>query len=107
LLNDPVYVEAAMALARRIVTQDPKVDVDQRIDYAFRLCLARPPRASEAQTLRKLYESQRAASRRDTQAARQLFADFPVPPGVALEELAAWYAVATVLLNLDETITKG
>ena len=31
----------------------------------------------------------------------------PLPSGTAREELAAWYAVATALLNLDETITKG
>lgn len=107
LLNDPVYVEAAMALARRIITQDATATVDQRIDFAVRLCLARSPKASEVQTLRKLFEAQREASRRDTAATNQLFADFPVPPGVAQEELAAWYALATALLNLDETITKG
>jgi hypothetical protein len=30
-----------------------------------------------------------------------------VPESYTAEELAAWYAVATALLNLDETITKG
>lgn len=107
LLNDPVYVEAAQAFAQRIVLDRPKADVDQRIDHAFRCCLARSPKPAELQALRKLFDAQREASRREPQAAQELFADFPIPPGVAREDLAAWYAVATVLLNLDETITKG
>lgn len=107
LLNDPVYVEAAQAFAQRIVLDCPKADAEQRIDYAFRLCLARTPKPAEVQALRQLFDAQREASRRDPQATQELFADFPVPQGVAPEDLAAWYAVATALLNLDETITKG
>jgi mono/diheme cytochrome c family protein len=107
LLNDPVYVEAAMALALRVVTETPKADVDERARHAFRLCLAREPRDVERKALRKLYEAQREADRSNLPKVRELFATFPVPPDVPLEELAAWYAVATALLNLDETITKG
>jgi hypothetical protein len=107
LLNDPVYVEAALALAKRIAMTNPGNDVNQRIEYAFRLCLARSPKAAELQALRKLYDAQLEASRRDPQAAKELFADFSIPANVAWEEVAAWHAVATVLLNLDETITKG
>jgi hypothetical protein len=107
LLNDPVYVEAAMALARRILTEQPKANVEQRIRHAFRLCLARAPKESEVQTLRKLFEAQRQASRLDPLSVKELVADSPVPTGVTAEELAGWYALATVLLNLDETITKG
>jgi hypothetical protein len=81
--------------------------VDERVSHAFRLCLARAPRDAERKVLRKLYEAQREADRSNPLKVRELFATFAVPPGVCLEELAAWYAVATVLLNLDETITKG
>src|SRR5581483_11340499 len=103
LLNDPVYVEAAMALARRAVTEASSPDVDERIRRAFRLTLTRAPRDAEVSVLRQLYESQRA----DAKAARELFASFPVPPGVSAEEFAGWYAVGAALLNLDETITRN
>jgi hypothetical protein len=107
LLNDPVYVEAALALARRIVTERTSADVPERIRQAFRLCLARFPSEAELRTLQDLYDTQRAAGHGDPQAVQQLLADFPIPPQVTAEEFAAWYAVATALLNLDETITKG
>jgi hypothetical protein len=85
LLNDPVYVEAAQAFAKRIVAEQPTSDTETRLQYAFRLALARAPKTGELATLRTLFETQRSSG----------------------GEPAAWYAVATALLNLDETITKG
>ncbi len=85
LLNDPVYVEAAQAFARRIVAEQPDAPLDARLRHAFRLAVARPPKDLELQTLRRLFAAQRAAT----------------------NETAAWQAVAVALLNLDETITKG
>jgi hypothetical protein len=86
LLNDPVYVEAAQAFAGRILAEMPHAGLEERLRHAFRLCNARPPDAAELHILRTLYQRQLAASR---------------------TEIAAWQAVATALLNLDETITKG
>jgi hypothetical protein len=85
LLNDPVYVEAAEAFAQRVLAEVPQADTELRLRHAFRLCTARGPDRAELEVLRTLYMRQRAASG----------AEFP-----------AWYAVASVLLNLDETITK-
>jgi hypothetical protein len=85
LLNDPVYVEAAGALARRVLAELPHADTTLRLRHAFRLCTARWPDAAELDVLRKLEMRQRAANR---------------------AELPVWHAVASVLLNLDETITK-
>jgi hypothetical protein len=107
LLNDPVYVEAAMALAKRVLTDVPQADNDKRLKYAFILCLAREPKPHELETLRKLFQSQRAASRDEKEATRELLKDIEVPEGVPPGEFAAWYTVATALLNLDETITKN
>jgi hypothetical protein len=106
LLNDPVYVEAAMALARRIVTDRPDAELAERLKYAFRLCLAREPKVHELETLRALFQSQRASSLADKKATAELLATYQVPAGTPAAEFAAWYAVATALLNLDETITK-
>ncbi|MEQ1859802.1 MAG: PSD1 and planctomycete cytochrome C domain-containing protein [Chthoniobacteraceae bacterium] len=85
LLNDPVYVEAAQAFAKRIVSEKPKADVDTRLRHAFRLAVARAPKDGELATLRELFDAGRTAA----------------------DEAAAWYSVAAALLNLDETITKG
>jgi hypothetical protein len=107
LLNDPVYVEAAQALARRVLWEKPAANVEERIRHAFELCVARAPADSELKTLRRLFEAQLKASRQEPAAAEQLVGKFSKPEGVSMAEFAAWYSVATALLNLDETITKG
>jgi hypothetical protein len=84
LLNDPVYVEAAHALADRILRELPNGDTDARIRHAFELAVARPPRENERVILRQLYASESAGGEKE-----------------------AWFAVASALLNLDETITKN
>jgi len=107
LLNDPVYVEAALAFAKRIVSETPEADVDTRVQHAFRLALARPPREAELKLLRALYAGQLAAAKEDAAAARRLVGATHTGKLDDVTELAAWYAVASALMNLDETITKG
>jgi hypothetical protein len=107
LLNDPVYVEAAKALAARVFRDRPNASVDDRVGHMFRLCVSREPTAFEREALRRLYNEQLREAQTHPQAARALVDAAKLPSGAAREELAAWYAVATVLLNLDETITKG
>src|SRR5207248_1280162 len=59
LLNDPTYVEAARALAQRMIGEAGR-DPASRINFAFRLATARPPTASEIQILRRAYDNQAA-----------------------------------------------
>ncbi len=108
LLNDPVFTEAAQALARRIIEESP-ADPAARIDRAFRLCLSRPPDDAERDRLQAFLHQQIehfAAGAADPaklvpqDAAKELKPD-------ELNELAAWTVLANLLLNLDETITKG
>jgi hypothetical protein len=108
LLNDPVYVEAAQALARRMVNESSG-STAERAGYGFRLCVGRPPSASEGQRLVALYEKQLAIFRANPAAAEKMAtSELGKPPGPAdLAELAAWTVVANVLLNLDEMIMKG
>jgi hypothetical protein len=107
-LNDPSFVETAQALARRIV-KDSKGDNKADVAYAFRLCVARLPRAEETKRLVALYEQELGQYKQDPSAANKMASgDLGQPPkGVSAERLAAWTVVANVLLNLDETITKG
>jgi hypothetical protein len=63
----------------------------------------------ESKRLVALYEQELAQFKQDPAAAKKMSAgDLGQPPeGVSVEELAAWTVVANVLLNLDETITRG
>jgi hypothetical protein len=107
-LNDPAFVEAAQALARRVM-KDSKGKAEADVAYAFRLCVARSPRPEETKRLVALYEQELAQFQQDPPAAQKLATgDLGQPPaGISVEKLAAWTVVANVLLNLDETITKG
>jgi mono/diheme cytochrome c family protein len=107
LLNDPVYVEAAAALAVRSLTEQPNSNIDSRINYMFQLCVCREASPHERSALRRLYEQQLLDARRDPNSAKKLVGSLRLPPQVSRDELAAWFAVATALLNLDATITKG
>jgi mono/diheme cytochrome c family protein len=107
-LNDPSFVEAAQALARRVM-KESKGNAEADATYAFRLCVARSPQSKETKRLVALYETELAQFKQDPPAALKLATgDLGKPPeGVSVEKLAAWTVVANVLLNLDETITKG
>ncbi len=105
-LNDPVYLEAAQALARRIIST-PATTSD-RVTQGFRLCLTRHPTAHEVQRIASLYEQALAAFKLAPDKAKN-FATIPIgtaPSGTDLPELAAWTSVASMLLNLDETLMK-
>jgi hypothetical protein len=106
-LNDPVYIEAAQALARRIVQHGGSTPAD-RAAYGFRLCLARPPHPAEVERLVRLYEQSHEKfaaqpSAAETMATNPLGA---APAGMDVVDLAAWTVVGNVLLNLDETLMK-
>ena len=106
-LNDPVYVEAAQALARRIVREGGAAPRD-KVRYAFRLCLARQPSDAETARLVELYEKARKHCAGQSREAEKLATEplGPLPPGGDAVQLAAWTAVGNVLLNLDETLMR-
>ncbi len=103
LLNDPVFVEAAQALAMQTLVQAPQGFVN-RLQYAYRNALGREATAAEQVRLHQYYEQQRLLLADDLQAIARL-APSPAPGATALET-ATWTGVASVLLNLDEFITR-
>jgi hypothetical protein len=106
-LNDPVYVEAAQALGRRMVKEGGPT-LESKLQYGFRLCLTRPPREVEMKRLTELYMKAQQEYAKNTKLALQMATDpvGPLPAGVQAPEMAAWTVVGNVLLNLDETFAK-
>ena len=109
-LNDPVYVEAAQALARRMIREGGSTAAE-RATRGFRLVIARHPTPPEVDRLVRLHDEAEAEYRDDEAAARRLatdpLGDPPAELGIdnpeKLADLAAWTVVANVILNLDET----
>jgi hypothetical protein len=103
MLNDEAVMEMARALARRVCTESAG-QLQDRLAFAFRLCTARRPGAKELDRLVTLYQAQLEFYRRDRAATAAVTGT--ADQGETSTELAAWTMVSTVLLNLDETITK-
>jgi hypothetical protein len=105
-LNDPVYVEAAQALARRMAKA--KGTTREKLAHGFRLCVARPPSAKESAVLLKLYEEAKAKYADDPAKAAKMATNplGPAPKGADVTEFAALTVVGNVLLNLDEMFLK-
>jgi hypothetical protein len=108
LLNDPQFVEASGAFARRILAEGGS-SVPDRIAYAFRVATARKPTREEIRVIRETLEQQLAAFRADKSAAEKLLEKCAAVSrdGIDSEELAAWTTIANMILNLDEAVTKG
>jgi len=107
LMNDSAFVECARALAQR-VTHEERDDVERRLTRAFRLTLGRVPGVDEIATLRRTYEQQLAEFKANPKNAAELLnvGEAKVPESLDQVKLAAMTAVANVLLNLNETITR-
>jgi hypothetical protein len=105
LLNDTVFVEAAQALGKRVLTEGNGDAEEQRISRAFRLCLGRAPLPAEAARLTKLLEKFRRLTATDEAGATKLLGAHK-PAGIPVAEAAAWVALSRTLLNLDEFVTR-
>ncbi len=107
-LNDPAYVEAAQALARRLLREAGPA-VSDRVRLGLRLALIRDPAAREVDALAALYQ-RRLTFYRDHRAEAPKLATVPLgplPEGWDAAEAAALTAVANVILNLDEFLTRS
>ncbi len=105
-LNDPVYVEAAQALGRRMHSHGESVA--DKVTHGFQLCLSRPPKEKELTRLVSLFEKARERFAQAPEEAKKI-ATMPIgpaPEGASEVDLAAWALVGNVLLNLDEMFLK-
>ncbi|MCH8922606.1 MAG: DUF1553 domain-containing protein, partial [Planctomycetes bacterium] len=107
LLNDPTFVEAARALAQRAIDRGgPKVN--DRISLAFGRALSRAPQPGELAILSDALARYRKRFAADPAAAKKLVSvgDSKPDSKTNVAELAAYTAVANIILNLDEFVTK-
>jgi hypothetical protein len=102
-LNEPLFVESAQALAVKTINEAGPGDA-ARLEFAMRRVLSRKPSAEESRELLGLLEKEQTRFSDGKHDAAQ-FAP-AVARGATPAQTAAWTAVARVLLNLDETITK-
>ena len=108
LMNDEAYVEMALAFASRVLRIN-KTSPDEKIDFAFKTALARAPKPVELKFVKGLLFKRHAFFEKNPKATTQLIGNvkgWKAPAGTDPGELAAWFYVANVLLNLDETITR-
>ena len=108
LLNDPTFVEAARKLAERMIREGGKT-ADSRIEFGFRLAAGRSPAADERTLAEGLLNEMLRSYIEDEEAAAGLLAvgASASDSGIPAPQLAAYTAIASVILNLDEVITKS
>jgi len=108
LMNDPTFLEAARKLAERVLGSGSG-GRSGRVAAAFALALGRRPNDNEAKILLERLEGFERSFREDTDAARDLVSvgESPRDEALPVEELAAFTALTSLILNLDEVITKG
>jgi len=106
-LNDPVYLEAAGALAMRMT--EVKGDDTAKATRGLRLALIRPVSDDELGSLLRLRQDAVASLELNSESAKSLIkaTRATLPEGVTAAEFASWIVVANTILNLDEFLTKN
>ena len=102
---------AGQVHSAEVSSAEADATLEQRITHAFRICLARDPSHEEMSFLKELHTIEQARLEADPTAVGPLINNGPpgvvAPLNVSRLEWATWYALTSVLLNLDETITRG
>ena len=107
LMNDVTFLESSRKLAERMIVEGGATPT-QRIDHAYELLLARPPKPAELTILTKALGSFESTYQKDPKAADEFlsYGDSPRKPGIDTADLAAYTSVASMLFNLDAVINK-
>lgn len=107
LLNDPIMIEAARALATRMLREGGK-QIPEQVALAYATVLNRSPSTAELEVLLRQHQQLREQYGNDVAAAKALVAigEQPVPDDLDPSQLAAMTGVARVILSLHETLTR-
>ena len=105
LMNDVTFVEAARTLAQRVIREAPAA---KRLDRAYQLVLSRAPTSAEQSRLARSLDFYRTRYESDHEAATKLIRQGDSKPdqSISAPELASWTAICSLILNLDEAVTK-
>jgi len=107
-LNDPVFIEAAAALAARMIKESPAADDLSRAEHGLWLALRRPARDGEAEPLARLRQELVVAFQAEPAKADSLISLGRVAmPEADPSELASWIVVGSAIMNLDEFLTRN
>jgi hypothetical protein len=107
LMNEVTFVEAARKLAERMMMEGGK-QPRERVEFGYELALARPPKPAEMQVLLDTLDGFEARYRTDRKSAKEFLKHGDSPQDIKADarELAAYASIASLILNLDETVTK-
>jgi hypothetical protein len=107
LMNDVTFVEASRKLAERVM-REGGMTADQRVDYLYRLVLARHARAAEQRVMERALAGFEASFGANPKSADQFlgYGESPKAASLNTADLAAYSAAASLMLNLDEAVTK-
>ena len=107
LMNDPTYVEASRKFAERIMQKEKTPEA--RLTLAWRLATARTPTERESAILKRVLDKQLQIYQENPKLAQDLMrvGESSRDPELSAPELAAYAIVASMILNLDEVVTKN
>ena len=107
LMNNVTFVESARHLAERILKQSDLANEEERITYAFKAILSRPPLSRELALLKEDFLHHEEIFSKNPQAVGQLLkvGEKPNDPKLPSATLAAYAMVASTIFNLDEAIS--
>jgi Protein of unknown function (DUF1553)/Protein of unknown function (DUF1549)/Concanavalin A-like lectin/glucanases superfamily/Planctomycete cytochrome C len=107
LMNDVAFLEASRKLAERMMVEGGATPAE-RLDHGFQLVLGRPPRQTEKRILLTVLASEEAKYENDAKSASELLSsgESPIRAGLDVREVASYATIASLILNMDATITK-
>jgi hypothetical protein len=109
LLNDIQYVECFRHMAARIHRDHPGKGDPEKLEQLWRMATGRTPEANELAEISEFLTEMLGYFGTNIEAANQLLSVGDSPPGDTIDpaEHAAWTMVCSLIMNLDEVITKG
>jgi hypothetical protein len=107
LLNDVQFVEAARVFAERILSAEDRTE--DRLRFAFKRALSRSPTEAEMRVLSTAFLKEWKRYESNPEAAKAVLSngEFPRDERFSQVEHAAWTQIASLILNLSETITRN
>jgi hypothetical protein len=106
-LNDEQFVEASRAFAQRIL-KGPAKSFPDRLDWAFELATGRPADSIRKEVLKDAHTFQSKVFKNEPDRAEELLkiGEAPRDNSIPAQEHATWTVLASMILNLDETLNR-